>query len=97
MAVLHPLKVTITNYPDDKKETVYTENLTGSEEKHAATFSKHIYIEQEDFMEVKPNNKFFRLSKGGEVRLKNAYIIKCEDVVKDEDGNICLLYTSRCV
>ena len=88
MAVLDPLKVTITNYPEDKSEALYTENLPGGEEKHAATFSKHIYIEQEDFMEVKPNNKFFRLSKGGEVRLKNAYIIKCEDVVKDEKGNI---------
>lgn len=88
MAVLDPLKVTITNYPENESETLYTENLPGSEEKHAAAFSKHIYIEQEDFMEVKPNNKFFRLSKGGEVRLKNAYIIKCEDVLKDEEGNI---------
>ena len=88
MAVLNPLKVTITNYPENESETLYTENLPGSEEKHAAAFSKHIYIEREDFMEVKPNNKFFRLSKGGEVRLKNAYIIKCEDVVKDEKGNI---------
>jgi glutaminyl-tRNA synthetase len=64
------------------------EDLPGGEEKHEVVFSRNLFIEQEDFMEVKPNNKYFRLSVGGEVRLKNAYIIKCESVVKDGQGNI---------
>lgn len=88
MAVLRPLKLTITNYPEDKTEIFMAENLPGSEDKHEVTFSSNLFIEQEDFMEVPPNNKYFRLYVGGEVRLKNAYIIKCESVVKDKDGNI---------
>lgn len=87
MGVLHPLKLTITNYPEDKKETFMAEDLPGSEEKHEVTFSRDLYIEKGDFMEVKPNKKYFRLSVGGEVRLKNAYIIKCESVIKDGEGN----------
>ncbi len=89
MAVVNPVKVVITNYPEDKVETVEMENnpeQPGSGT-HEMPFSREIYIEREDFME-NPPKKFFRLEPGGEVRLKGAYIIKCEDVVKDADGNI---------
>ncbi|MEI6100333.1 MAG: glutamate--tRNA ligase family protein, partial [Eubacteriales bacterium] len=88
MGVLRPMKLTITNYPEGKTETFMAEDLPGSEEKHEITFSRNLFIEQEDFMEVPLNNKFFRMFVGGEVRLKNAYIIKCESVVKDNDGNV---------
>jgi len=89
MAVLNPLKIVITNYPDGKEEKIdasyndYVEN-SGSRE---VPFSKEIYIEQEDFRE-EANKKFFRLKLNGEVRLKNAYIIKANSVVKDENGNV---------
>ncbi len=89
MAVLNPLKVIITNYPDEKVEWLEAEN--NPEEDTAGTrkvpFSKEIYIEQEDFKET-ASAKFFRLQLGGEVRLKNAYIIKAEKVVKNTDGNL---------
>ena len=89
MAVLNPLKVIITNYPDDKVEWLKAEN---NQEDEAAgyrevPFSKALFIEQEDFKE-EASNKFFRLKLGGEVRLKNAYIIKAESVVKDSSGTI---------
>lgn len=89
MAVLDPLKVVITNYPDDKEEWLDAEN---NPEDHSAgsrkvPFSKEIYIEKQDFKE-EAGSKFFRLKLGGEVRLKNAYIIKAERVVKDAEGNI---------
>ena len=64
------------------------EDMPGSEHKHPISFSRNLYIEREDFMEIAPNKKYFRLYVGGEVRLKNAYIIKCERVEKDVDGNI---------
>ena len=89
MAVLNPLKIVITNYPNDKTELIdasyndYVEN-SGS---RAVPFSKEIYIEQEDFRE-EANKKFFRLKLHGEVRLKNAYIIKANSVIKDENGKI---------
>lgn len=89
MAVLNPLKLVITNYPEDKVEIInasyndYVEN-SGSRK---VPFSKEIYIEQEDFRE-EANKKFFRLKLNGEVRLKNAYIIKANSVVKDETGKI---------
>lgn len=88
MGVLRPLKLTIENYPEGKTELLTAEDLPGSGIAHEVPFSKHLYIEQDDFLEVKPNNKYFRLYVGGEVRLKNAYIIKCERVVKDANGNI---------
>jgi len=88
MGVLRPLKLTITNYPEGKNETFMAEDLPGGEDRHAVVFSRNLFIEQEDFMEEKPNNKYFRLFVGGEVRLKNAYIIKCESVIKDENGNV---------
>ena len=88
MGVIDPVKVKIINYPEGKTEVLTAENLPGSEKTHEVSFSGELYIEKEDFMEVKPNNKFFRLCVGGEVRLKNAYIIKCESVVKDENGEV---------
>ena len=88
MAVVHPLKVTITNWPEDKFEEITLENLPGTDEgTRTMRFGRELYIEQEDFME-EPPKKFFRLRPDGEVRLKNAYIIKCESVVKDADGNV---------
>ena len=88
MGVLRPLKLTIENYPEGKTELLAAEDLPGGESTHEVPFSKHLFIEQDDFLEVNPNNKYFRLYVGGEVRLKNAYIIKCERVVKDADGSI---------
>ncbi len=89
MGVINPVKVTITNYPEDKVETVNMENNPEQADAgvHEMPFSRELYIEREDFME-NPPKKFFRLAPGSEVRLKGAYIIKCEDVVKDADGNI---------
>lgn len=89
MAVLNPVKLVITNYPDGKEEWLEAEN---NQEEEVMTyrevpFSKELYIEREDFQE-EAHKKFFRLTLGTEVRLKNAYIIKGESVVKDADGNI---------
>lgn len=89
MVVFDPLKVVITNYPEAKTEMVQTENNPEDENggKREMPFSREIYIEQEDFME-NPPKKFFRLAPGQMVRLKSAYIIKCEEVIKDSDGKI---------
>ena len=89
MAVLNPVKVVITNYPEGKVETVSMDNNPEQEDAgtHEMPFSREIYIERDDFME-NPPKKFFRLAPGGEVRLKGAYIIKCTDVEKDAEGNI---------
>ena len=89
MAVLNPLKLVITNYPEDKEEWLEAENNPEDDNAGSRTvpFSRALYIEKEDFKE-EAGNKFFRLKLGGEVRLKNAYIIKAESVVKDADGNI---------
>ncbi|CEN49011.1 glutamyl-tRNA synthetase [Capnocytophaga canimorsus] len=89
MAVLDPVKVVITNYPEGKEEWLDAENNPEEEVLtfRKVPFSREIYIEREDFRE-EANNKFFRLKLGGEVRLKNAYIIKAESVVKDENENI---------
>ena len=85
MAVLDPLKVVITNYPEGQVEYLEAENNQENPEMgtRQIPFSREIYIEREDFME-NPPKKFFRLSPGKEVRLKNAYFIKCEEVIKDE-------------
>lgn len=93
MAVLNPLKIVITNYPDDKTEELEAINNPEdiSSGKRNIPFSKEIYIEQDDFQEV-PHKKFHRLSPGNEVRLKYAYIIKCEEVIKDEKGEITELH-----
>ncbi|MGG0718540.1 glutamine--tRNA ligase/YqeY domain fusion protein [Robertmurraya massiliosenegalensis] len=89
MGILRPLKVVITNYPEDKVEMLEAENNPENEEMgtREIPFSREIYIEQEDFMEDPPK-KYFRLFPGNEVRLKHAYFIKCEDVIKDENGNV---------
>ncbi|MGV8984178.1 glutamine--tRNA ligase/YqeY domain fusion protein, partial [Clostridium sp.] len=89
MAVLKPLKVVITNYPEAQVEMLEIENNQddASMGTRQVSFSKEIYIEQEDFMEIPPK-KYFRLFPGNEVRLKGAYFIKCNDVVKDSEGNI---------
>lgn len=87
MAVLRPLKVVLTNYPEDKSEELLAENHPTRGGKRYVPFSRELYIEREDFME-EPPKKFFRLRPSGEVRLKHAYIIKCEEVVKDEKGEI---------
>jgi glutaminyl-tRNA synthetase len=93
MAVLKPLKIVLTNYPEEQVEYLEAEN--NPEDPEAGTrmmdFSKELYIEQEDFMEDPPK-KFFRLAPGKEVRLKNAYIIKCEEVVKNDAGEITELH-----
>ena len=91
MAVIDPLKVVITNYSEGQTEQLTCENLPTGDDKHYMPFSREIYIEREDFMEEAPK-KFFRLKPDGEVRLKNAYIIKCEEVIKDEEGNILELH-----
>ncbi len=92
-AVLDPIKVIITNYPEDKVEMLETINNPEDESmgRRQIPFSREVYIERDDFME-NPPKKYFRLSPGQEVRLKSAYIIKCEDFKKDEDGNITEIY-----
>ncbi len=94
MAVLDPLKLVITNYPDDLQEDLVSEN--GPDESYGTRivpFSKTLWIEKEDFMEV-PIKKWFRLTQGAMVRLKSAYIIKCDSFVKDGDGNVTELHCS---
>ena len=93
MTVIDPIKVVLTNYPDGKTETMTADNNQENEAMgtREMTFSKHLYIERGDFME-EPVKKFFRLAPGREVRLKYAYIIKCEEVIKDDDGNIVELH-----
>ena len=89
MVVLDPVKLVIENYPEGKEELLETVNNPEDESMGTRTmpFSREIFIERNDFMEDPPG-KFFRLKPGGEVRLKSAYIIKCESLVKDEKGNI---------
>ena len=91
MAVLHPLKVVITNYPEGKKEYMLAENHPTRGGHRYMPFSRELYIEQEDFMEDAPK-KFFRLKPEGEVRLKHGYIIKCEEVIKDAEGKVVELH-----
>jgi glutaminyl-tRNA synthetase len=95
MAVLNPLKVTIINYPEDKEE--YLQAINNPEDESFGTrkvpFSRELYIERDDFKEDPPK-KFFRLSPGREVRLRYAYFIKCEQVLRDTQGNITELLCS---
>jgi glutaminyl-tRNA synthetase len=95
LAVLRPIKVVLTNYPEGKIEEL--DAINNPEDANAGTrkipFGRELYIERDDFMETPPP-KFFRLRPGGEVRLKYAYIIKCDEVVKDEAGNVIEL---RCI
>ncbi len=89
MGVLRPLKLVITNYPEGESELLEIENNPDDESagKRLVPFSREIYIESEDFME-EPPKKYFRLFPGNEVRLKGAYFVKCNDFIKDENGNI---------
>jgi glutaminyl-tRNA synthetase len=95
MVVFDPIKVVLTNYEEDKVEMVQSED--NPEDANSGfreiPFSRELYIEREDFMEVAPK-KYFRLAPGQMVRLKSAYIIKCDEVIKDENGNITTLYCS---
>ncbi len=95
MGVLDPVKLILTNYPEDKEEMLLAENNPEDPNSghHEVPFSRELYIEREDFKE-EAGNKFFRLSIGKEVRLKNAYIIKAESVVKDDQGNISEIHCS---
>ncbi len=89
MAVMRPLKLVITNYPEDATEMLEIENNAKDETKgkRLVPFSRELYIEQEDFMEV-PVKKYFRLFPGNEVRLKGAYFVKCTDVIKNDKGEV---------
>ena len=89
MAVLHPLRLTVTNYPEGQTEIFEVENHPNHSEmgKREIPFSRDLWIEQDDFMEEKVG-KFFRLFPGNEVRLKGAYVVKCTGCVKDADGNV---------
>jgi glutaminyl-tRNA synthetase len=93
MAVIEPLKVVITNYPEGQSELLDAENNAENEEMgiRQIPFSREIYIEQDDFME-NPPNKYFRLFPGNEVRLKNAYFITCQEVIKDASGKVVELH-----
>ncbi len=89
MAVLQPIKLILTNYPENQEE--FLDAVNNPEDATTGTrkmpFSRELYIDQDDFMEI-PQHKFFRLSPGNEVRLKSAYIIRCVDVIKNSDGSI---------
>lgn len=89
MVVMDPIKLVITNYPENERE-LFTATLNPEDSdsaKRSIPFSRELYIERDDFME-EPPKKYFRLRPGGEVRLKYSYIIKCQEVIKDESGNI---------
>ncbi len=92
-AVLDPIKLIITNYPEGKTETMEAQNNPEDENSgsHDILFSRELYIERDDFMEDAPK-KYFRLTPGNEVRLKNAYIVKCTGCKKDEAGNVTEVY-----
>lgn len=92
-AVLDPIKLVITNYPGDKTELMSAQNNPEDEQSgsHEILFSKELFIERDDFLEDAPK-KYFRLTPGNEVRLKNAYIVKCTGCKKDDDGNIVEVY-----
>lgn len=93
MAVLHPLKIIITNYPEGETADMFSPNHPQQEElgKRKLPFSREVYIDQNDFEEVPPP-KFKRLFLGGEVRLRSSYVIKCNDVIKNESGDIIELH-----
>lgn len=92
-AVLHPVKLVITNYPEGQTEEMEAVNNpeNPADGTHTVTFSRELWIEREDFMEDAPK-KYFRLSPGKEVRLKNAYIVKCTGCKKDENGEVVEIY-----
>ena len=89
MAVLNPIKLVLTNFPEEGEE--WLDAVNNPEDTTTGTrkvpFTRELYIDQDDFMEI-PAHKFFRLTPGNEVRLKSAYIIRCVEVIKNEDGSI---------
>jgi len=89
-AVINPLKVTITNYPDNEIEWIDVDYNQNNEDlgSRKIAFGKHVYIDRDDFIEEKPNKKWRRLAKDVEVRLMRAYFIKCNEIIKDENGEI---------
>ena len=95
LAVLRPIKVVLANYPEERIEEL--DAVNNPEDANAGTrkmpFSRELFIERDDFMEM-PAPKYFRLRPGGEVRLKYAYIIKCDEVIKDDAGNVTELRCS---
>ena len=93
MAVLDPVKLVITNYPEGKTETFEVENNPNHPEEgtRTVTFGREVWIEREDFME-EPVKKYFRLFPGNEVRLKTAYVVRCTGCKKDEDGRVIEVY-----
>ncbi len=96
MAVLNPLKVTISNYPQGQKEALHAPShpKDASMGERILPFSRQVCIDRNDFLEVAPNKKFKRLVTGGEVRLRNSYVIRCDEVIKDEQGEIIELICS---
>jgi glutaminyl-tRNA synthetase len=96
MAVLDPIKMVITNYPEGQSEILIGENNPEAEDKggnREIPFSNELWIEREDFMEV-PAKKWFRLAPGATVRLKHAFIVKCDDFIKDENGVVTEIHCS---
>jgi len=94
MVVMEPLKVTVRNYPEGQSEMVEVENSKNEEDgKRLVPFSRNLYVDRNDFMEV-PAKKYFRLFPGNEVRFKGAYFLTCEEVIKDEEGNVTELICS---
>ena len=89
IAILHPIKVVVTNYPEDKVEYFELPNNPGNPEAgtRSVPFTRELYIDSDDFAEVPPP-KFFRMKPDGEVRLMGAYIVKCTEIIKDEKGNV---------
>ena len=87
--MLHPVKLTITNYPEGTRESFSVENNPADPQAgtHEVAFSRHLFIERDDFLE-EPVKGYFRMFPGNEVRLKSAYVVKCTGAVKDDDGNI---------
>ncbi len=96
MAVLNPLKVVLTNYPEEQVEQLSAPNHPKDESmgKRLLPFDRVLYIDRNDFMEVAPNRKFKRLVTGGEVRLRNSYVIRCNEVIRDTQGEISELHCS---
>jgi len=97
MAVINPLKVTLTDYPEDKEEILSAQNHPKDESmgRRDIPFCRDLVIDRNDFLEVAPNKKFKRLVSGGEVRLRNSYVIRCNEVIKDESGEIIELICSH--
>lgn len=94
MGVLHPLKVVILNYPEDRQELLEAQNHPQNADmgSRQVKMSREVYIDQEDFMEVAPNKKFKRLVAGGEVRLRYSYVIRCIEVIRNNQGDIIELH-----